>query len=454
MKWIVLVAFIVIGGAWVNFLHNDRRAPFVTGALIGFLPFVIGPWHLMVSPYAIPMWNGFCKGWDVTLIDVLSIATLMSGRFRIRDLPLQWPLLLYIGAVAITVPLAKYPMFAAAYPFQLVRILLAFLAVARLASQEDGARGVFNGMVAGLTLQGIFALQARAGGAIQSGGSFGHQNMLGYVTYMILLPAFGLMLAGGRWQRFATLGVVAGAGVIIVTASRATIMIAAVGVVATYLLCAVINWNGRKGVFGFITVALMILAIPLAQQSLGRRFAAQGGGQLFGADKEREQFESAAKAIIHDHPLGVGPSHYVYTANLGGYNNRAKITWAQGSRSANVHNSYLLIEAETGFLGLLTFIGLLGGTFLGCLSAARKYRTRGYSELITGVGCAVLCVGLHSKFEWVFVTFQAQYVLVAAIGLAAGCIIQSRVPPRRRPPPPLRPAEPEDEDEVAERLFA
>lgn len=457
MKWIVIIAFIVVGGAWVNFLNSDRRAPFATGALIGFLPFVISPWHLMVAPYAIPMWGGYCKGWEVSLIDVLSIAVLMSGRFKLKNVPLQWPIVLYVLAVAVTVPLAKYPMFAAGYAIQLARMLLAFMAVARLASGEYGARGVFTGLVSGLTLQGIFALQARLGGAIQSGGTFGHQNLLGYVTYMILLPSFALLMGGERWKRTATVGTIAGAAVIIITASRAAIMIAAVGIVATYLLCAVTNWNGRKGMFGFITLALMIVATPFAQQSLGRRFAAQGGQQqLFGADKEREQFESAAKAMIHDHPLGIGPNHYVYIANIGGYNNRAKITWAQGSRSTNVHNTYLLVEAETGFLGLLTLLGVLGGTIYSCTSAARKYKGRGYSELIVGVGSAVLCVALHNKFEWMFVTFQAQYVLFIAIGLGAGCIAQSRVPPRRRPPPPPRPAAPEDEDDtkIAERLFA
>lgn len=430
MKWIVIIAFVVIAAAWVSFLQKDRRSIYVTGLLFGFLPFVIGPWHLMVAPYAIPMWNGYCKGWEISLIDVLAISVLMVNRLKIARNPLQWPLIIYVIAATVAVVFAKYPMFALAYSIQLVRVLLVFFAVSRVAAREEGAKGVFSGLVIGLTLQLVFVIQAKLQGAIQSGGSFGHQNLLGYVTHMVLLTSFALLL-GGRWKRFAILGFISGATVIILTASRATIMVAGIGILITYIVCAATNWTSRKGTFGFITLGLMVLAVPLAQESLGQRFAAKGG-QLFAQDTEREAFEYAAHMIISDHPFGVGPNHYVYVANLDGYNNKAKITWAMGSRSANVHNTYLLVNAETGYLGLLAFCGLLGGTIFLCFSYASKYKKRGYSELIAGVGCGVVCVAIHSKFEWMFVTFQAQYVIFITIGLASGCIVQGRVSQKRK----------------------
>ena len=43
-------------------------------------------------------------------------------------------------------------------------------------------------------------------------------------------------------------------------------------------------------------------------------------------------------------------------ANGGGYNNEAGVAWAAGSDSALVHNIYLLVGAETGYLGLLAFL--------------------------------------------------------------------------------------------------
>ena len=61
----------------------------------------------------------------------------------------------------------------------------------------------------------------------------------------------------------------------------------------------------------------------------------------------------AAKMIIADHPLGVGPNQYLLVANIGGYSSRAGVAWNAANRSAPVHNSYYFITAELGFVGLI-----------------------------------------------------------------------------------------------------
>lgn len=433
MKWILLLAFISIGSYCVSFLKNDRRSSYVVGLLIGFLPFVIGPWHLMTAPYATPMWVGYCKGWEVSLIDAIAVAILIARPGKGVSNPFFWPLMAYIGAVMVAFMMADFKMFAFAYVLQIVRMLVLLLAVCRLAARAEGAKGVFYGLVAGMTLQCGLALNDKLHGAIQTGGSFGHQNMLGFVTHMVLMPSFGLLL-GGRWTRVATVGVLAGACIVIVGASRATVVVAGAGVILTYMVAAIINWTPQKARVGFMALAAMAVAVPFAMQALNHRFEVRGG-KLLDEDGEREAFENAAGMIIDDHPLGVGPNHYVYVANTKGYNNRAKIGWASGSRSANVHNSYLLVHAETGYLGLLGLWAILLVGAYACFHYARKYRRQGYSELLVGIGCSVVCITIHCKFEWMFVTFQAQYVLFIVLGLAAGCITQSRMIRNRRPRP-------------------
>ena len=433
MKWLVLVAFVAIAVGWVSFLRRYRRSTQITGALIGFLPFVLDPWHLIIAPFATPMWVGYVKGWQISLIDVLAIAVLVARGLHGKT-PLKWPFLIYIGSVLFAVSFAPYFNLAMAYPVQLFRMFIVFLAVSRIASSEAGAKAVLAGMVAGLTLQCGLALKSILMGALQSGGTFGHQNLLGFATHPVLLMCFGLLLSG-RWPRLAAWGFAIGCATVIVTASRGAIFVAGIGVALTLVVASLLHWTKRKAVFAFVTAGLMLVCVPLAQYSLDRRFAVQNS-HIFGEDGERLAFERAAKTMIKDHPFGVGPNHYVYIANRDGYSSRAGVAWASGSRSTNVHNSYLLVNAETGYLGLFAFLGLFAGIALTLMRHARVYRSSGYSELYAGLACAFIAIAIHSKLEWVFVTFQAQYVMFIALGLGAGCVRQAQaMAPRakRRP---------------------
>ena len=295
MKWLVLIAFAALAGAWVSYLKRDRKGIVHTGILFGFLTFVVAPWHLIIAPFAIPVWAGYVKGWEVSLLDTLAVGLLLSRPGVGHKTPMLVPLVVYLLASLLSVPLAAFPTYAIAYPIQLLRVILIFVAVSRIASYPDGAKSVYVGLVLGLTFQAGLAIFARLGGAIQTGGSFGHQNLLGFATHMVLLPSFALVM-GKRWLKWSLLGTAAGAIIVILTASRATIFIAALGIMITYCVAAAANWNQRKAVFGLVTVLLLGIATPFAASSLERRFEAQGGnGSVFAEDLERTEFENAAK---------------------------------------------------------------------------------------------------------------------------------------------------------------
>jgi O-antigen ligase len=297
-------------------------------------------------------------------------------------------------------------------------VFLVFLAVARVSALEQGQRAILTGMILGLAVQGIYALVARAGGALQTGGSLGHQNLLGFVSHMALLPAFAMFLAH-RWSKTALIGVASGLVVVILTASRATIAFSAVGLTLSLLLCLFLRFNSRKALIGALGSAMLLASVPLASAALERRFQAQGT-TFFAEDKERLAFESAAWAMIGDHPLGVGPNHYVFIANTEGYSERAGVTWSQGSRSTNVHNSYLLVLAETGYLGLFAICLILGLGLWHAFSSAFRFRRFAGSEIFVGLGCALISVILHSYYEWMLVAFPSQYLLAATLGLISG----------------------------------
>lgn len=418
MKWILLALILLAVPTVTTWLKtNPRGAPLVWG-LLGFLPFVLGPWHLYVAPYSTAMWPGYVKGWEISLLDAIAVAVLIATHDRRHKQVLIIPFIAYIFATLIAVYQADFGKLAFSYVIQLLRVFLLFLAVSRVVVSERGAKAVITGLVLGLAVQAGYAIVARAGGALQTGGSLGHQNLLGFVSHLVLMPSFALFLSG-RWQRMALLGILSGLTVVILTASRATIAFSAVGLALTLLLSMTVRFTGRKAMLGVLGVVILAGSYPLARATLDRRFESQKSA-FFQEDKEREAFARAARAMLAAYPMGVGPNHYVVVANTQGYSARAGVAWRSASRSTNVHNSYLLIAAESGYFGLVTMLILFASALWYAFSGAFRFRRYPGAEVLIGVGCGILAMAVHSLFEWMFVMFSAQYVFAVSLGLIAG----------------------------------
>lgn len=418
MKWVALFLILMAApliAVWLR--SNPKQAPLLWG-LLTFLPFVQGPWNLEVAPFATPLWSGYVKGWEIGLVDAIAFGVIVGMRGRWPKMILLLPFLAYFVAVLLAVFQSRFPNLALSYPVQLIRVGLVFLAIARVATLERGERALLIGLVCGLTVQAGYALWATANGALQSGGSLGHQNLLGFLSHMALMPVLALFLSG-RMPRWALLGVVSGLTVVILTASRATIGFAGLGLVLTLILSITIRFTPRKAAIGVAGVVLLAASFPLAYAKLEQRFAMQNTTFL-AADEERIAFERAARAIIADNPLGIGPNHYVFVANTEGYSAAAGVAWNSGSRSTNVHHTYLLVAAETGPLGLLTLVLLLGLGIYHALMGAIRYRQQPGSEVLIGLGIGLVAVVIHGFFEWMLVVSPTQYLLASTLGLIVG----------------------------------
>ncbi|WP_152569432.1 MULTISPECIES: O-antigen ligase family protein [Sphingomonas] len=418
MKWPVLFLFILAGPAIMAWLRTNPPRAHLAWSALSFLPFVIAPWHLSVAPYATPGWSGYVKGWEFSLLDAVAIGVLFGTRGPRPKLKFLLPFLAYFVAVFFALFQARFFNLALGYPLQLARVGLVLLAASRVAMMERGERAILVGLIAGITVQALYAIAARAGGALQTGGSLGHQNLLGFVSHMVLIPSFGMLLAG-RWPKPALLGSIAGLIVVSLTASRATIAIAGAGLVLTLLISLVVRMTARKAAVGMLGILLLGLSAPLAYEALQRRAAVQNINLLDG-DAERIAFETAAKAMLAAKPMGVGPNHYVFIANTEGYNERAGVNWAVGNRNANVHNSYLLVAAETGYLGLATMVLLLASSIWLAFSTAIKFRREPGAEVLIGVGVGLLAIVAHGFAEWMFLVFPVQYVFACSLGLIVG----------------------------------
>src|SRR5207248_9522813 len=127
--------------------------------------------------------------------------------------------------------------------------------------------------------------------------------------------------------------------------------------------------TSRKYAFAGALAVLLIASVPVMIWAASRRTEAAKAS----SDAERASMKAAARMIIADHPFGVGANQYVVVANTGGYSERAGVAWNEDNRAAPVHDTYYLITAELGFIGLIGLLAMLGSFIVVGLRSFRRH---------------------------------------------------------------------------------
>lgn len=400
---------------------------------LGLLPFTVNAWNLDVSLVNWSAWPGYSKGLIITVLDLLAVAIIVTHRQPRGAPPMTWFIVAYLLAATLSVAMTPVPMASFFFAFQVARLLVLFMAVAKIADNPRALRWLAMGLAAGISYQAGMTIWQRAHGAFQASGTMGHQNLLGLMTHFVTLPLLAMLLGGMR-NRVIMLGVVSVLIVLALGASRGAIGFGAAGIGLLITLSLIRHSTPHKWkMVGFGALALALVS-PFVVQSLQQRYAILNSGPRGG--DERAAFERAARYMFADHPMGVGANQYVVVANTQGYSDKAGVIWNWSSRAANVHNTYLLVAAETGWFGLISFVSLFVAVIFNGLRFAFQDRRDPRGDVVLGCTVAVAAAAAHNFYEWVFVTYQAQYVFAISVGIISGMIrarAQERRVRRRRP---------------------
>jgi O-antigen ligase len=401
-----------------NRLRGNPRDLLRAFALAAFLPFVLSVWHLY---WAVISWNwvGYVKGAEVSLLDFIALSIFLSLPRPEGRLPFRWSMALYFAVTVLSAIQAMFPVAALFYPLQLGRAFLVYVTVYRgVCADPRVPDAVLKGLAAGMFLEAVVAGWQRAHGIIQTPGTVSSQNLLGIISQFVMFPFFAVMLSG-RGGRLAPAVVAAGLVIAVLTVSRGTILLDCAGLATVFVLSALRQWTPRKAKVLWAGVAAMAVFAPFVASSLQQRF--HGGPELglSEEDNERLLFKKAAALMLSDHPMGVGANHFTIVANLEGYFTRVGEMWGAG-RGSNVHNVYWLVAAETGYIGLVAFVALLVHPLIAAFRCTFRHRRDPRGDLLLGLWGALLVVYIHSFEEWIFVAFEAQYLLAIVIGLVAG----------------------------------
>ena len=413
MKWLLLLAILATVPAVIGLLRSNPKAILWIGLLVGFLPFGIAPYHLYTAPVSWAMWPGTVKGIELSFLDSLALAILLStGRVPISR-PVKAAFCAFFVAVLFSTVVAQNKTAALFYVWQLMRTALVCVAVARASARHhEFPMQVFFGLGAGLSLQAFNVLMHF--GENRAGGDFG-ANLLGLMTDFVGFGAIALLLAGFR-TRTALLLCLCDFIAVVGGGSRATIGLFAFGVILVTCLSFWHQTTGRKGVMAISVLLMVALAAPLLLSSVNQRSAEMRES----SNSEREAFKAAARMILDDHPLGVGANQYVIVANVGGYSEKAGVPWNSSERSAPVHNSYYLAAAELGYAGAATLIGFLLAVILVGLRAIKNAGGGSRAALLVGAVASVSVAVVHITYEWVAMLFTIHYLFAIAVGLILG----------------------------------
>ena len=426
MKWIILIALLGSLGPLTMFLRSQPKYLLHACFFMGLLVFFLDP-YLNISPITW-RWTGAVRGFEVSILDVIALAIIFATPSTRFPAGLKIGIGIYVTAMLIATVNATQVTPALFSIWQFMRAILVFVAVARAtAVVRDAPIALFAGLGMGLLIESLVAVKQYAEGNTQPGGTLGHRNLLGLLSHFAVMPAFALLLAGRR-TKVTALVVAAGAIVALAGGGRATVGLYAIGLAVTMVLSMRHKASGRKSGIAGAALLILLLAAPAMLWSIDRRSEAARAS----SDQERSAMIRAARMIIADYPLGVGPNQYLLVANVGGYSSRADVAWNEANRAAPVHNSYYLVTAELGFLGLLGFACIFLSSIGVGLRAIKRLPVGERSDLAVGITASLIVAAAHLAFEWAFATYYVQYVLAMSMGAIVGITATLRQKAKKR----------------------
>lgn len=412
MKWIYLFGLLLMAPALAALLGSHRRYLIPTCFLLGASLLLLGP-SLLASPIGWPMWPSTVKGTEVSFVDAISIGLLAVTRPTRVPLSLKLSFAIVSLALAVSTAIAYNPIAALFYVWEFLRATLLFLAIARVCGTEPrAATAIVAGLGVAMIGEAIWVALQYVQGSERPGGSLGHSNTFGIAADFVVFPAAALMLGSRRWF-WPGATVFSGFICVVLGGSRASMGLFAIGTLLTTALSIVHRSTSRKYAFLGVMALLLLVCAPVMIWSAGRRSEEATAS----SDQQRAAMKEAASMIIADHPLGIGANQYAVVSNVGGYSARAGVAWNEENRRAPVHDSYYLVTAEMGFLGLVGMLSIFGSLIMVGFWSLRRHLPDESGELVPGLLATMIVVAIHISFEFSFMDAILHYLFATSAGL-------------------------------------
>lgn len=423
MRFVAVGIILASLPVFIACLSRYRNCRDLALGALGVLLFLSGELQVDAAIITWPLWPGTATGLLISPMDTLSLALIFT-RARSRSyVPFLFLALIYTLPFLLSVLVSFNPMASAFVSFQALRVIIMFVAVAGEVHRPRALRNLLTGIAIGLLIHSGFVLFDKISGVVQAKGAMIHQNVLGMMVELSVIPLIVALMAGEQ-RKLIYAGTVAGLFILASGGSRAAMTLTGVGIVLVILLELIRRPTVRK--LKLVTLALLMAAVivPVGLGTLKERFGE--APVTLESDEQRPAFERAAKAMSKDYPLGVGANNYVSIANTRGYSLNAGVDWGGNNLTAPVHNSYLLMRAETGWFGQLVMLLLLTWPIYAGLRLAFSDRGSPSSAMGSAVATAFAITALHNNYEYAWHYEVVQRIFFANLAMLSGCIIAHR----------------------------
>ena len=446
ISWLVYTLFLPIA-----VLNGRAVRRCLLAILIIDIPLQVGT-HLKFQQDAASL--GSIPGFDVSLTTIALAGlyfswwsnSLIRPDHRRQRLPHigAWAVL-YVLFVAISMLFARDLTLSLFEVFLLLQMLLLYIYISNNGDSVEDVSFVLVTLMIGLLLESLIMIAIVSGktGPIMriSGhsvrlvstsfgriaGTMGSPNVAGGYLSMILAPTMSVLFTSlNRWYKgLAVLTFACGVVDLILTGSRGAWVACAVAMTIVYFFAA---GRRRIGVAIAMAVNFVVIVALLFHDVILARWSS--GVSSTGAES-RLPLIKLAWEVIKDSPLfGVGANNFATVARDYVTPDPAWHEWF-----ATVHNKYLVVWAETGLGGLLTFLAFLAIT-VRRLWRRWKQNDRLLSPLALGFMAGILGMMAHMLVDY----FRARAV-VQAFWLIAGLAAAMEASAARVHRPILRAAE-------------
>jgi len=425
-------------------------------------------------------YRGTTRGFEFSLVDILSISLLLSGLLLPRRGQSRgyWPasfgfMLVFFAYASFNVAIADPKLFGLFELSKMVRGLTIFLAVALFVRGERELRLFLLGLGLIVSYEGILALKQRyIYGLHRVPGSVDDSNSLS-VFFCSTAPIFVAAINSQipKWLKGLGAAAIALACVgVILTISRMGVVIIGTVLVAATIATISYHITARKIIVGLFVVVAAIGAGAKSWKTLQSRFQGTDLAQEYGNNRNlgRGYYIRVAEAIVSDQVFGVGLNNWSYWVSekygprLGYRFVHYKGTDVEPStvippesnvdeaQAAPAHSLGALTAGELGIPGLILFAIVWMRWFQMAASFLWPRTTDPLRRIGVGLFFALCGIFLQSLTEWVFRHSPIYYVININLGVLASLYYLKKKAKRLTAEEHQEEAVPELTDEFAE----
>lgn len=417
---LALIMYLVVApalGVWIKKSRARQRGVF---ALLVFAT----SWHInkiTFMVHSIDWYRGATKGFEFSLLDVMSIALLVACRNPIGRwfAPGAGLYLLYVAASWVSIFAAPEPLYVCMAGVRFVKAVVVYLAAYHFLREEKDLELLLKAMAWTLIIQSLAVLKMKYVNHIyQVMGWFEHQNALAMWAYTCGLPLLAAGMSHTTPPKLARLygfGYVATGIIVQSSLSRAALVFFAIGSAVIMLLSLCEKFTVRKITFISSLALVGFIGLAFTWNTISARF---------GEDRNKESSElrvlliKASKLMLMDSSIGLGWNNYALVINkpwpygdcIDEWTIDRGYTVDPDEAKPQPESHYWLILAENGYPGFLTYMLFLAVTSWWCLRSAIATWGTVWGTFLYSLFIALSIEYYHSTIERVLTQTKNLYM--------------------------------------------